>query len=256
MAVTTASAFRPTRKQSSGALAAFTDTDMLSPSGVPSMTSYGDPVAPSYARNGTPGSAGPSRPSFGAAGGPSSADGGIGASLMSGPGGSLLMNGAPQAANTIGNKPAVAGSSLYQACLALRDRLWCVQGFGENYLSEALSTPSTPATPSPSASEPAASRPISSFDPVTQLWQLFRLGAPLCALFNHLKPNTALTINPDANRSNANECKKQVAKFIIALQNELQWDPDDCFTVSQLYLNDTNGFVKVRCSVACMRRVC
>ena len=175
MAVTTASAFRPSRKQSSGALAAFTDTDMLSPSGVPSMTSYGDPVAPSYARNGTPGSAGPSRPSFGAAGGPSSADGGIGASLMSGPGGSLLMNGAPQAANTIGNKPAVAGSSLYQACLALRDRLWCVQGFGENYLSEALSTPSTPATPAPersSSSNPwrrGARPPAASASPTSTL---------------------------------------------------------------------------------------
>lgn len=172
------------------------------------------------------------------------------------------MPGAPQAANNIGNKPAVAGSSLYQACLALRDRLWCVPGFGEAYLSESTLEPSpdgsaplsglASAPPSPKANAPPATRPIASSDPVTQLWQLFRLGAPLCALFNHLGPRTPLGINPDANRSNANECKKQVARFIIALQNELGWDPDDCFTVSQLYLNDTNGFVKVSSRVTIM----
>lgn len=158
------------------------------------------------------------------------------------------MLGAPAAANTIANKPAVAGSSLYQACLNLRDRLYCVPSFGEQFLDE----------PSPSSAHAngSSSRPSSptqlgipkpriSSDPVTQLWQCFRLGAPLCALFNTLKPEAELAVNPDANRSNANACKAQVAKFIIALKAELGWDPDEIFTVTQLYLNDTNGFVKV-----------
>lgn len=168
------------------------------------------------------------------------------------------MTGAPMAANTIGNKPAVAGSSLYQACLALRDRLWCVPEFGETFFVQTNeSSPlndvpqssvvggisSAPASPKPSH---ATVRPkVNSSDPVTQLWQCFRLGAPLCWMFNKLSPRNELPINPDANRSNANVCKKQVAKFIIALNHELEWDPDDIFTVSQLYLNDTNGFVKV-----------
>lgn len=52
-------------------------------------------------------------------------------------------------------------------------------------------------------------------------------------------------MNPDANRSNANACKAQVMRFIIALKEKLGWDPDEIFTVSQLYLNDTNGFVMV-----------
>ncbi|SNX82107.1 related to CDC24 - GTP/GDP exchange factor for Cdc42p [Melanopsichium pennsylvanicum] len=185
--------------------------------------------------------------------GASSADGGIGASLI-GPGGAALMAGAPAAANTIANKQAVAGSSLYQACLNLRDRLYCVPGFGEAYLDEMMAgsatSPSTSSDPlSPTAGSPTSptGAPIRkpSCDPVTQLWQCFRLGSPLCALFNTMNPQVELPVNPDANRSNANACKAQVMKFIIALKQNLGWDPDDIFTVSQLYLNDTNGFVKV-----------
>lgn len=194
----------------------------------------------------------------------SSNDGGIGSSLITstggmGPGGAMLMSGAPLAANTIGNKPAVAGSSLYQACLTLRDRLWCVPEFGEAFLSQSNDSPndSSAGGPSVAANPPGISsappspksgnaKPrLNSSDPVTQLWQCFRLGAPLCWLFNKLGPRNPLPINPDANRSNANECKKQVAKFIIALNHELTWDSDDIFTISCLYLNDTNGFVKV-----------
>lgn len=164
------------------------------------------------------------------------------------------MAGAPVAANTIANKQAVAGSSLYQACLNLRDRLYCVPGFGEAYLDEmatnSAASPITSSDPlSPTAGSPTSptGAPVrkASSDPVTQLWQCFRLGSPLCALFNTMNPEVELPVNPDANRSNANACKAQVMKFIIALKEKLGWDPDDIFTVSQLYLNDTNGFVKV-----------
>lgn len=168
------------------------------------------------------------------------------------------MAGAPVAANTIGNKQAVASSSLYQACLNLRDRLYCVPGFGEAYLDEAglqsaISPTSAPADPFSAANSGSPLSPhgnfvapkASSSDPVTQLWQCFRLGSPLCALFNTMNPDVELPVNPDANRSNANACKAQVMKFIIALKEKLGWDSDDIFTVSQLYLNDTNGFVKV-----------
>ncbi len=172
-----------------------------------------------------------------------SSDGGIGSSLI-GPGGAALMAGAPAAANTIANKQAVAGSSLYQACLNLRDRLYSVPGFGEAYLDELAPTSAASSNGSPT-SPTGAPVPKASSDPVTQLWQCFRLGSPLCALFNTMNPDVELPVNPDANRSNANACKAQVMKFIIALKEKLGWDPDDIFTVSQLYLNDTNGFVKV-----------
>ncbi|KAJ1602795.1 hypothetical protein NDA14_001027 [Ustilago hordei] len=237
MAASTSLAFRSIRKQSisSSSSPAFDPTTLsaasmpLSPSPLPGMNA--------------------SSASSTAA---SSADGGIGASLI-GPGGAALMAGAPAAANTIANKQAVAGSSLYQACLNLRDRLYCVPGFGEPYLDEMVaansaaspSDPLSPASGSPTSPTGAASARKSSSDPVTQLWQCFRLGSPLCALFNTMNPEVELPVNPDANRSNANACKAQVMKFIIALKEKLGWDPDDIFTVSQLYLNDTNGFVKV-----------
>ncbi|PWN48843.1 hypothetical protein IE53DRAFT_318658 [Violaceomyces palustris] len=189
--------------------------------------------------------------------GASSADGGIASSLV-GPGGAALMAGAPLAANSITNKQAVAGSGLYQFCLNLRDRLYCVPSFGENYLDDILSSssnsPGLNGASDPLASLSGSPRPASgpsqkpkakNCDPVTQLWQCFRLGAPLCALFNILSPETNLPVNPDANRSNANACKAQVMKFIIALKEKLGWDPDEIFTVTQLYQNDTNGFVQV-----------
>ncbi|KAN0065399.1 Guanine nucleotide exchange factor for Cdc42p [Thecaphora frezii] len=236
MAASTTLGFRTSRKQSVSSATPVFDPSSLSASTMP--TSLG-------AANGI--------------GSMSSADGGIGASLL-GPGGAVLMSGAPVAANTIANKQAIAGSSLYQACLNLRDRLYCVPDFGINYLDDLVSatsitTPNGPggasdapasASASPKNEEPGSdSKTRNISDPVTQLWQCFRLGAPLCALFNALSPETALPLNPDANRSNANACKAQVMKFIIALKEKLGWDADEIFTVTQLYQNDTNGFVKV-----------
>lgn len=229
MAVSTASSFRPGRKQSVSSSGPGYLDSLNAPSPVPPSPSPGPPSSWNASTTTLASSQQTRNPN----------DGGIGNSLIStGPGGVPLSAGAPVAANTIGNKPAIAGSSLYQACLTLLDRLWCVPQFGETFLL----------TGDEVAQEIDGEkrRPeISSSDPVTQLWQCFRLGAPLCWLINQLQPRNELPINPDANRSNANECKRSVAKFIIALNSELGWDPSDIFTISQLYLNDTNGFVSV-----------
>ena len=138
------------------------------------------------------------------------------------------MAGAPMPANTLANRAAGAGSGLYQSCVSLRERLWCVPGFGAMFLEPRGGTQPT-------------------YDPVSQLWQCFRLGTPLCVLFNHLAPRYApeLPLSVEANLSNANACKALVMRFLIALKERLAWDPDDTFTVTQLYVNDTNGFVKV-----------
>ncbi|KAE8232245.1 hypothetical protein CF326_g2726 [Tilletia indica] len=226
-----------------------------------------------------------------------------------GPGGATLAYGAPQAASTIGNRPANAGSSLYQACLSLRDRLWCVDGFGNAYLdpdgplmstaiaatlpepgaaAADLPSPSTPTTPgtstptglgvggmpggTPSASSGGNHVSLDASEPVSKLWATFRLGTPLCALFNALyvqpidvsppaAPPTAttaepllgpggqrlLTVNNDLAhlRYNPRECKKLAAHFIMAIKRDLDWGHDEIFSVSDLYLDDTNGFVKV-----------
>lgn len=156
----------------------------------------------------------------------SSADGGIGPSLL-GPGGAALQTGAPTAANTIANKPAAAGSGLYGSCVVLRERLWCVPGFGDRYLNEHTSDTA------------------SSHDPVTQLFDMFRQGAPLCELYNLVNPTQPLPTDLGDSANTANACKKLVAKFIMALQNEMTFETDEMFTVMQVYRENTNDWVKV-----------
>ena len=144
-------------------------------------------------------------------------------------GGVRLTPGVPTPTNTIANKPAGTNAGLYQSCLSLRDRLWCVPGFGRAFLDRSRES-------------------MKQSDPVSHLWQCFRMGTPLCVLYNHLASGAHLPPIPlsvDANLSNANACKALVMRFVIALKERLGWDPDDTFTVTQLYLNDTNGFVRV-----------
>lgn len=158
----------------------------------------------------------------------------------------MLQSGAPTAANTIANKPAVAGSGLYQSCVILRERLWCVPGFGDRFLQE---TSSDDAQALNGASASATSSPnrylASSNDPVTQLFDVFRKGAPLVELYNLLDPAKPLPTDLGDTGNSANACKKLVAKFIIALQNELGFDADEMFTVMQVYRENTNDWVKV-----------
>ncbi|WFD02021.1 Guanine nucleotide exchange factor for Cdc42p [Malassezia obtusa] len=146
---------------------------------------------------------------------------------------------APIPANTLTNKQASPGSGLYQSCVTLRERLWCVPGFGAEFLEPSAAIGGT------ANGRPNGMPPI-QFDPVTHLWQCFRLGTPLCKLYNQLSPRLAeIPLTVENNLSNANACKALVMRFLIALKEKLGWDPDDTFTVSQLYLNDTNGFVRV-----------
>ncbi|WFD35520.1 Guanine nucleotide exchange factor for Cdc42p [Malassezia cuniculi] len=138
-------------------------------------------------------------------------------------------SGGPAPANTLGNRPLATSTGIYQSCVALRERLWCVPGFGEAFL------------------EPVSPGMQPQYDPVTQLWQCFRLGTPLCVLFNALGPEKTrpLSLGVEVNLSSANACKALVMRFLIALKEQLGWDAEDTFTVMQLYVNDTNGFVRV-----------
>lgn len=130
--------------------------------------------------------------------------------------------------------------SLYQCCVDLVRRLSCVPGFSAEFLGRGDIAVST--------QEPGASAPVPLSDPVSTLWQCFRLGRSLCTLFNLYAGRTGLEPIPltvDPKLSNANACKALVMRFVIALKERIGWPPDDTFTVSQLYLNDTNGFVRV-----------
>ncbi|KAF9545816.1 hypothetical protein EC957_010444 [Mortierella hygrophila] len=125
--------------------------------------------------------------------------------------------------------------SLYQSCLNLIERLSGVPDFEEYLNPEILQNT---LVGSPSSSGPN--------DPVNQLWILFRLGSPLACIFNGLRPKEPLKINnADNNLSNVNACKATVFRFLVACRQELQFSEENLFTISELYQDDTNGFVKV-----------
>lgn len=124
--------------------------------------------------------------------------------------------------------------SLYQSCLNLLERLSGVPDF-EQYLDPELLQNTQAGSPTGSPN-----------DPVNQLWVLFRMGSPLATIFNGLRPREPLNVNnTDANLSNVNACKASVFRFLVACRTELQLTEDDLFTISELYQDDTNGFVRV-----------
>ncbi|KTW25719.1 hypothetical protein T552_03331 [Pneumocystis carinii B80] len=142
----------------------------------------------------------------------------------------------PLPSNSITNKPAIASSSIYQICREIHGRLLNVPNF-EIYLNNAKSQNDL---------FPAG---IVN-DPVSLLWQCFRQGASLCALYNALRPSKPLAVNSDFYLTSMNACKASVYHFLLACRNELGYKDDDLFSISQLYQDDTNGFVKVTKTVS------
>ncbi|KAJ3075500.1 hypothetical protein HK102_005592, partial [Quaeritorhiza haematococci] len=131
---------------------------------------------------------------------------------------------------TAGNSPV----SLYQQCLQLLEKLYSLPGF-EFYLF-------------PQGVDVLLSDKNFRFDPVNILWESFRLGSPLCALFNHLRPVNTLEVADVSSIQPGkwdNKCKKSVYHFLVACKQDLRLSEDDVFTISELYKDDTNGFVKV-----------
>ncbi|PCH43719.1 hypothetical protein WOLCODRAFT_104030 [Wolfiporia cocos MD-104 SS10] len=136
----------------------------------------------------------------------------------------------PVANNTLLNKAASQSTSLYQQCSALRTRLMHVQNFPEWFT---ISAP------------PDSSR--RSSDPVTQLWDCFTLGVPLCYLYNLLPaPFTPINIDTDPSSFDAsNEKTKKRAILLFSMQIK-QIEGCEQFAATELYdRNSTDGFVKV-----------
>ncbi|KAJ4497205.1 hypothetical protein C8R41DRAFT_760425 [Lentinula lateritia] len=141
----------------------------------------------------------------------------------------------PVANNTLLNQAAI--TSLYQECSRLRSRLMRIRGF-DYYFKLASSSDSRQST-----------------DPVTQLWDLFSLGIPLCYLFdllpedegfkklNNSEFNEKFEQNPDRAK------KHSILMFAMQLTSEAvtQHIPDcEPFTVTELWLRSSNdGLVKV-----------
>jgi cell division control protein 24 len=113
--------------------------------------------------------------------------------------------------------------SLFQQSLSLRSRLNAFPGFEDALREEEMEI-----------GEDA--------DPVTIMWRFFRRGYPLMELYNALNPRVRLEVDPN---KVAEKKRGQAAtfKFIHACMKEL--NISECFMVTDLYGDDTTGFVKV-----------
>jgi cell division control protein 24 len=142
------------------------------------------------------------------------------------------VNGGPvEASDNVLNKRADKDTSLFQRCLTLQLRLRAIPGF-ERWLCE----------------EEDRADDDEPVDPVTLLWRTFRRGYPLMELYNALGPRNPLVI-PNANADEKSQKKHEkmaTYKFIQACVNELGVSQEGCFILSDLYGDDTTGFVKVR----------
>ncbi|ORX73258.1 hypothetical protein DL89DRAFT_220494 [Linderina pennispora] len=134
--------------------------------------------------------------------------------------------------DSILNRTAPA-TSIFQNSLNLLDKLACIPGF-ESYLSSLLDDSSRDA--------PGGSQYL---DPIQLLWDTFRQGTSLCVLYNALGPAEPLRTTLDDVPNTLNQRKDRVYRFVKACKENQIVRDEDLFTISDLFKDDTNSFVKV-----------
>ncbi|OAD69987.1 hypothetical protein PHYBLDRAFT_96834, partial [Phycomyces blakesleeanus NRRL 1555(-)] len=134
----------------------------------------------------------------------------------------------PVANDSITNKPASQKASLYYTCRSVLQGLAAVPGF-EIYLNP---------------EQPQDSDTITNTDPLNKLWSICRQGDSLCLLYNTLMPDTPIVI-PRSDPKIVIKPKAYVYHFIVACRDQLHFSEESLFTLTDLWQNDTNGFVKV-----------
>jgi cell division control protein 24 len=146
-----------------------------------------------------------------------------------------------EATNNVINKIAEKDSSLYQRCIALRNRLRAVPGFSEEYqrsVSEAAHAQETPGV-------------------VDLLWRTFRRGYCLVSLFNICQPLVDTTVWTPIRllQTTTNESKREKDasyRFIQACHYQLKLPQSEIFMLAELNGDDTAGIVKVRQEYLCV----
>jgi cell division control protein 24 len=84
-------------------------------------------------------------------------------------------------------------------------------------------------------------------DPVSSLWRCLRKGIPLLTIYNALQPAELLQLDDNV-RPATRRPKVAAFKFVEKCLRDLELPPGECFTISDLFGDDTTGFVKV-CNV-------
>ncbi|KAF3119386.1 hypothetical protein TWF703_003357 [Orbilia oligospora] len=134
----------------------------------------------------------------------------------------------PTVNDSVINKQADASQSLYQICRQLKKRLELIPGM-DRYLEQFATDPEHPDLPA---------------DPVYQLWHTFRTGAPLILLYNTLRPDNQVA-GVDEIPDSLNKKKALVFRFLKNINEELCLIGENTFIITNVYGDDTNGFVKV-----------
>lgn len=84
--------------------------------------------------------------------------------------------------------------------------------------------------------------PSKSKDPVTTLWKLFQMGAPLCIIFNAIKPQYKINV---VSSDDIKVCKKSIYDFISSCKMHLEFHDEELFTISDVFNNGTFTLVKI-----------
>ncbi|KAK4140994.1 pleckstrin domain-containing protein [Dichotomopilus funicola] len=142
--------------------------------------------------------------------------------IAAAPGGQVM------ATSNIINQRADASRSLYQICVALKQRLAKVPGF-EEYMEQLEYM----------ATDPDEGGPVES------LWKLLRTGYPLLAIYNALQPEVPLQVQEVPEMSQAKRSKIAILRFVEACKSKLMLPTTEVFIITDLAGNDTTGFVKV-----------
>ncbi|KAJ2706698.1 Guanine nucleotide exchange factor for Cdc42p, partial [Coemansia spiralis] len=128
------------------------------------------------------------------------------------------------------NMPA---TSIYQTSVTLLDKLACIEGF-EVYLTSLLED---------SAND--AKSAMTYLNPIQLLWDTFRQGTSLCVIYNALQPAEPLSTTLDESSNLLRQRKDRVYRFVKACKDNHIVREEDLFTISELFKDDTNSFVKV-----------
>ncbi|KAF1997405.1 hypothetical protein P154DRAFT_537226 [Amniculicola lignicola CBS 123094] len=156
---------------------------------------------------------------------------GTSTSTLFGSSSATLVNSGPvEASNNVLNKRADKDTSLFQRCLNLQQRLRSIPGF-DKWMDE------------------EEEKADDDADPVTLLWRTFRRGYPLMDIYNALGPKVPLVVDEvgPGKKPPSEDRKARLAayKFLQACIGELKFPSEECFMISELYGDDTTGFVKV-----------
>ena len=130
---------------------------------------------------------------------------------------------------------APAQQHFHQRCIKLKNRLERIHGMAP-YLERAQNLAELAAESQALAlaqlQEVSANTPtfiagvlpaVVSTDPVTHIWKLFQLGAPLCLLFNAVAPEHPLAV---VSLDDMRVCKKSVYDFLLAVKMHLGYEDE------------------------------